>query len=101
MHICIILGQIPHSARPSSPKFTGARLSLVTKLQVNEYEGRKKNLEEELMHFKAHADAIETLEAMAHSGDTMRYMEQLKAMKDKFKAGILSIFPLFILCMHI
>ena len=98
--ICIILGQIPHSARPPSLNFTGARLTFVTKLQMNEYEGRKKNLEEELRHFKAHAGAIDTLELMAQSGDTMKYMKQMKAIKDKIKAGILSTFLLHIFCIY-
>ena len=83
-----ILGQIPHSARPPSLNFTGARLTFVTKLQVNEYEGRKKNLEEELRHFRAHASAIQTLDLMAQSGDTQKYMKQMKAIKDRAKAGM-------------
>jgi len=82
----IFQGQIPHSARPPSLNFTGARLTFVTKLQMNEYEGRKKNLQEELRHFKAHAGSIETLEVMAQSGDTLKYMKQMKAIKDKIKA---------------
>ena len=100
MLICIILGQIPHSARPPSLNFTGARLTFVTKLQMNEYEGRKKNLQEELRHFKAHAGSIETLEVMAQSGDTLKYMKQMKAIKDKIKAGTLSMFLLHIYCMY-
>ena len=54
---------------------------------MNEFEGRKKNLQEELRHFRAHAGAIQNLEFMAQSGDTLKYMRQMKAIKDRIKAG--------------
>lgn len=86
-----ILGQIPHSARPPSLNFTGARLTFVTKLQMNEFEGRKKNLEEELRHFQAHASTIQTLERMAQSGDTLKYMKEMKSIKNRIKNGMFGI----------
>lgn len=49
-----------------------------------------KNLEEELRHFRAHAGAIQTLDALAQSGDTLKYMRQMKAIKDRMKAGTLA-----------
>ena len=55
---------------------------------MNEYEGRMKNLEEELRHFRAHAGAIQSLEALSKSGDTLKYMKQMKSLKDKMKAGM-------------
>ena len=85
MHFCI-LGQIPHSARPPSLNFTGARLTFVTKLQQNEYWGRMKNLEEESRHFRSHAGSVVQLEALAQSGDSLTYMKKMKAIRDQLKA---------------
>ena len=45
------LGIIPHSARPPSRNFTGARLSFAVKLSTNEWTGRIKAAQEELRHF--------------------------------------------------
>ena len=44
-------GIIPHSARPPSRNFTGARLSFAVKLSTNEWTGRIKASQEELRHF--------------------------------------------------
>ena len=49
----ILIGNIPHSARPPSFNFTGARLTFVTKLHRNEYAGRRKNFQEELRFFRS------------------------------------------------
>ncbi|XP_065060932.1 uncharacterized protein LOC135688140 [Rhopilema esculentum] len=81
----IFQGQIPHSARPPSLNFTGARLTFVTKLQENEYYGRYKNLEEELRHFQSHSGAIATLETLSRSGDELQYMQQMKKVRDQRK----------------
>ncbi|XP_028394289.1 uncharacterized protein LOC114518487 isoform X2 [Dendronephthya gigantea] len=49
--VVIFQGIIPHSARPPSRNFTGARLSFAVKLSVNEFTGRLKASREELRHF--------------------------------------------------
>lgn len=51
--LVIFDGNIPHSARPPSFNFTGARLTFVTKLHRNEYTGRRKNFQEELRFFRS------------------------------------------------
>jgi len=51
--LVIFDGNIPHSARPPSFTFTGARLSFVTKLHRNEFAGRYKNFQEELRFFRS------------------------------------------------
>lgn len=60
VHILTLLfsGIIPHSARPPSRNFTGARLSFAVKLSNNERVGRIKASREELRHLSA---ALSTL----------------------------------------
>ena len=48
--VVIFQGIIPHSARPPSRNFTGARLSFAVKLSTNERTGRLKASREELKH---------------------------------------------------
>eukprot|EP00794_Sanderia_malayensis_P015297 gene15297-16874_t len=79
----IFQGQIPHSARPPSLKFTGARLTFVTKLQPNEFEGRYKNFVEEVRHFRSRAGSVESLDALAATGDTASYLEQMRAIRQQ------------------
>lgn len=79
-------GNIPHSARPPSFNFSGARLTFVTKLHKNEYTGRKKNFQEDHRHIASSAGMIEMMDILA-SKKGERYakmqLDQLRKMKTK------------------
>ena len=80
------LGNIPHSARPPSFNFSGARLTFVTKLHRNEYTGRKKNFQEEMRHFNGYLNSFTELEILGkRSGEAYarRQLEELRKIKEK------------------
>ena len=80
------LGNIPHSARPPSFNFSGARLTFVTKLHRNEYTGRKKNFQEEMRHFNSYLSSLSELEILGNrSGEAYarRQLQELRKMKEK------------------
>ena len=79
-------GNIPHSARPPSFNFTGARLTFVTKLHKNEFTGRKKNFQEEMRQYKGAVSGLNTLEMLnSRRGEAYarRQLKELRQMKEK------------------
>jgi len=81
-----LLGNIPHSARPPSFNFTGARLTFVTKLHRNEYAGRRKNFLEELRFFKAAVNSnfeLKILSSNRGEEQAKNILEESREMKRK------------------
>ena len=94
----LFLGNIPHSARPPSFNFSGARLTFVTKLHKNEYTGRKKNFEEEMRHYRGSVSGFDTLDLLnSRRGKSYakRQLEEMRKMKEKLTyrklQGIISL----------
>ena len=63
----VLVGVIPHSARPPSSNFSGARLSFAVKLSRNERVARTKEIHEELQQVTAVRSLMASVQ---HEGDT-------------------------------
>ncbi|XP_057303752.1 uncharacterized protein LOC130641105 [Hydractinia symbiolongicarpus] len=80
-------GNIPHSARPPSFNYSGARLTFVTKLHKNEYTGRKKNFQEEMRHYMAAVHGLSYLDELKGRRGEIIARKQLDEKKKMMEAS--------------
>ncbi|XP_038078871.1 uncharacterized protein LOC119746140 [Patiria miniata] len=76
--VAIFQGIIPHSARPPSTLYTGARLSFAVKLSVNPWVARVKMLKQEFAHEESmHQSVLSILKYYNDASFEARYKKQL------------------------